>query len=63
MGDKVEQYQPPLFGQTIQPIKEESTGLQTEEKLEKGSFSFRLEDLAYARSGDKGNNCNIGEIS
>jgi len=33
-----------------------------EEKIEKGLFSYRLEQLAYARSGDKGNNCNIGEF-
>ena len=29
--------------------------------VEKGQFSFRLEDLAFARSGDKGNHCNIGK--
>lgn len=27
----------------------------------KGSHTYRLEDLAYTRSGDKGNNCNIGQ--
>ncbi|KAH3854593.1 hypothetical protein DPMN_097138 [Dreissena polymorpha] len=29
----------------------------------KGSHSYRLEDLAYTRSGDKGNNCNIGVVA
>ena len=31
--------------------------------IEYGSHSFRLEDLAFTRSGDKGNNCNIGVIA
>ena len=29
--------------------------------VKNGNYSFRLEELAYTRSGDKGNNCNIGE--
>lgn len=31
-------------------------------ELPTGTFSFRLEDLAYTRSGDKGNTANIGEM-
>ena len=30
--------------------------------LETGTKTYKLEDLAYARSGDKGNSCNIGEF-
>src|SRR6218665_130887 len=29
-------------------------------EINKGTHSFRLEELAFARSGDKGNHCNIG---
>lgn len=29
-------------------------------QLPHGTHSYRLEDLAYTRSGDKGNTCNIG---
>jgi len=31
--------------------------------LASGSNTYRLEDLAYTRSGDKGNSCNIGVIA
>jgi hypothetical protein len=31
--------------------------------LKRGTYSYTLEDLAYARSGDKGNSCNIGVIA
>ena len=30
-------------------------------ELPSGPFSYRLEELAFTRSGDKGNDCNIGE--
>ena len=30
--------------------------------LESGTKTYKLEDLAFARSGDKGNSCNIGEF-
>ena len=33
------------------------------EKIQFGPHTFKLEDLAYARSGDKGDNCNIGVIA
>lgn len=29
--------------------------------LKAGDMSYRLEELAFLRSGDKGNSCNIGE--
>lgn len=31
------------------------------EAIDEGSFTFRVEDLAYTRSGDKGNTANIGK--
>ena len=31
--------------------------------LKQGSNTFRLEELAFSRSGDKGNSCNIGVIA
>ncbi|XP_019621533.1 PREDICTED: uncharacterized protein LOC109467868 [Branchiostoma belcheri] len=33
------------------------------EAVESGSCTYRLEDLAYTRSGDKGNSCNIGVVA
>ena len=32
-------------------------------KIPKGSHSYQLSQLAWLRSGDKGNNCNIGVIA
>ncbi|KAL5012237.1 hypothetical protein ScPMuIL_010788, partial [Solemya velum] len=43
-------------------ITQSSQNTQTE-ALESGSYKFRLEDLAYTRSGDKGNTANIGVIA
>ena len=31
--------------------------------ITRGSFDIRLGDLAFPRSGDKGNSCNIGVIA
>jgi hypothetical protein len=62
----VEIYKPPTVsdsevGRTVTvPTVSKSS---SEEKIEKGPYSFRLEQLAYARSGDKGNHCNIGVIA
>jgi hypothetical protein len=63
LGDKVESYQPPVSGQAAPQAIKETAEPVANETLETGSYSFRLEELAYARSGDKGNNCNIGKIS
>ena len=38
-----------------------SSSESDDNQVEQGESSFRLEDLAYTRSGDKGNNCNIGK--
>ena len=51
---------------TIPTTTAESTefdGIETEENatdLRKGQCTYRLEQLAYLRSGDKGNTANIG---
>jgi len=39
------------------------TPVQEETALPEGTNSYRLSDLAYTRSGDKGNKCNIGVIA
>lgn len=43
--------------QEVEPLDIPDDNVQT------GSHTFILEDLAYARSGDKGNHCNIGVIA
>ncbi|XP_042908613.1 uncharacterized protein [Parasteatoda tepidariorum] len=59
---KTESYTPVLFE------NEQSTHSMNghkEEKpiLKKGTKTYRLEDLAYTRSGDKGDICNVGVIA
>jgi len=50
------------------PSQSQPTTLHTIQRVtdsdvvQTGTHSFRLEDLAFARSGDKGNASNIGEI-
>jgi len=38
-------------------------GVSSDQAPITGSQTYRLEELAFARSGDKGNNCNIGVIA
>jgi hypothetical protein len=40
-----------------------STNVRDEPKIERGSNSYKLSELAYLRSGDKGNAANIGVIA
>ncbi len=40
--------------------KEISTSQETDSQLKTGSHEYRLEQLAYLRSGDKGDTSNIG---
>ena len=60
MNGTVEEYVPPNIP-TLDPadIEYSEENIQHQE-VETGDHSYRLIDLAYARSGDKGNNCNIG---
>ena len=54
-----EEYVAPSGGQKEPEMTPES--LEGKEiNLPTGDFCYRLEDLAYTRSGDKGNHCNIG---
>ena len=39
------------------------TSEATDQALKTGSHCYALEDLAWARSGDKGDSCNIGVIA
>uniref|UniRef100_UPI00358F39B3 uncharacterized protein n=1 Tax=Myxine glutinosa TaxID=7769 RepID=UPI00358F39B3 len=65
-GKHVETYQP-LLSSTMEP-PERHVGSQhfpeePKAELPLGSCSFRLEEIAYTRSGDKGNTANIGIIA
>lgn len=52
--------------ETYTPVElKESVNTNSEQKLskvtpQKGTNTYSLQDLAYTRSGDKGNTCNIG---
>lgn len=58
MGDKTETYAAEV-SRTTDPVP--ISVLQPE--LPIGEHIYRLDDLAYTRSGDKGNSCNIGVIA
>ncbi len=51
---------PAIRTQDYQAISPTEPGPSPPQDLPTGNCSYRLEELAYARSGDKGNNCNIG---
>lgn len=40
-----------------------STGIEDGIEVKSGSHSFRLSELAYLRSGDKGNTANVGVVA
>ena len=58
LGDQKETYTPGTF--PSEPAADISISQPT---LVRGENSFRLNDLAFTRSGDKGNSCNIGVIA
>lgn len=63
-GEHVEQYQfpdIPMSEYMTQNVTPPSRVVET--PLPGGDYSFRLEELAYTRSGDKGNSANIGVIA
>ncbi|XP_061188925.1 uncharacterized protein LOC133197098 [Saccostrea echinata] len=63
-GEHVEQYQFPDIPMSEYMTQNVTPPSKTvEESLPKGDYSFRLEELAYTRSGDKGNSANIGVIA
>ena len=66
-GKKLEEFLPPPNPSPFQfsPVDldaEQETEAEPSQNLPDGTFTFRLQDLAYTRSGDKGNNCNIGKL-
>ncbi|XP_067142774.1 uncharacterized protein [Centruroides vittatus] len=63
MNDKTENYDVELFKNI--DIEENKSTVQIEKKnnVKTGTNTYRLEDLAYTRSGDKGDTANIGVIA
>ncbi|XP_052794703.1 uncharacterized protein LOC128227846 [Mya arenaria] len=63
-GKHVETYTPPKVAQEGQSSgSPKQSEVKATGEVHIGSHSYRLEDLAYTRSGDKGNSCNIGVIA
>ena len=58
-GEWVETYTPPPVA-TAEVSGSSGGPTDTITELAGGTTTYRLEDLAYTRSGDKGNNANIG---
>ena len=60
MDGETEEYIPEVPSQSTDQPVDHSPSPVTSKPLLTGSHTHRLEDLAYTRSGDKGNNSNIG---
>lgn len=58
---KTQAYPSPCHTQSPPVPPAAPTASSTESTLVSGDRSYRLEELAFLRSGDKGNSCNIGE--
>lgn len=54
-----------LYTSPKEEVSEEPVGTKKDDgsPLERGQLSFRLEELAYLRSGDKGDSANIGVVA
>ena len=63
MGDEKHKYTPDSSAESTSDGDAEASSNESNADLQSGNFTFRLEDLAHTRSGDKGNNCNIGVIA
>ncbi|CAG2203620.1 unnamed protein product [Mytilus edulis] len=61
-GNHVEKFEPQEIPVAEYP-KAKEQNVVDEVIVQTGNKSYRLEDLAYTRSGDKGNMCNIGVIA
>ena len=59
-GEHMEQYEAPNINTADIADDSPHQIINDVPGLPSGPNSYRLEDLAYTRSGDKGNNCNIG---
>ncbi|XP_014788242.1 uncharacterized protein LOC106882171 isoform X1 [Octopus bimaculoides] len=62
-GELKESYQPSEYSPTLKENVSESSANSEESNLPTGNCEFYLKDLAYTRSGDKGNSANIGVIA
>nr|XP_008110152.1 PREDICTED: uncharacterized protein LOC103279026 isoform X1 [Anolis carolinensis] len=63
-GHHVETFEEDLSFTSDAPISPEEQKIQEDMKdLPSGPHAYRLEELAYTRSGDKGNSANIGVIA
>ena len=60
IGD--EEIEVPNFSD-YEPTKEIPQPKEQENAVRIGSFSYSVHDLAYTRSGDKGNSCNVSVIA
>eukprot|EP00088_Acartia_fossae_P052439 TRINITY_DN5923_c0_g1_i1.p1 TRINITY_DN5923_c0_g1~~TRINITY_DN5923_c0_g1_i1.p1 ORF type:complete len:620 (-),score=121.10 TRINITY_DN5923_c0_g1_i1:453-2312(-) len=56
-----ETYKAPEFEASEEKTSDEN--VSHDQTLLTGDHTYRLEDLAYMRSGDKGNSCNVGVIA
>ena len=59
-GEHVETFSPVTVPTTTHADTWVPSTTGTGSTLPRGTNTYRLEDIAYTRSGDKGNNCNIG---
>ncbi|XP_045203626.2 uncharacterized protein LOC123556747 isoform X1 [Mercenaria mercenaria] len=62
-GEHVETFNPTSVPTTTHADTWSPSSGDTGSALPRGTNTYRLEDLAYTRSGDKGNNCNIGVVA
>lgn len=62
-GEHVENYVLPHVDGSTRVATTSGSTYGSLPEMDSGSSTYRLGDLAYTRSGDKGNNCNIGVIA
>lgn len=62
-GEHVEKYNPPSVPTADYVKNTQPSTPEKSEPVQSGKCTYRLEELAYTRSGDKGNTCNIGVIA
>ena len=58
-GDHIGDYNPDVS--STSSSSDDDDEVEASGKVAKGKHSYRLEELAYTRSGDKGNHCNVGK--
>lgn len=63
LDGQIESYTAPQFEQDVSKDVLKKPEDQAVNNLPIGGHTYRLEELAYTRSGDKGNSCNIGVIA